>query len=221
MKTISYQERTGHPPPAPLPCPSRVLVAGGGLGQGRGQKLGQGQGREERSSREEGKKGQVSGGDQRGGAGGGAGGGGGEGRTSLPLLLPPNAHAPRIVNHYPHVAGAPFSSYLIDGTALPCGIHSNDERCRGGRAASTELRKKTVRARGRVWAGAAPLSAHKTNGWATMSAAVWLAGKDTARQGRTGERASEREAYGVCVSARETDRRDPRPCISLALTQTS
>ena len=39
-------------------------------------------------------------------------------------------------------------------------------------------------------------------------------------QWRTGERASEMESYGVCVSASETDRRDPRPCISLALTQT-
>ena len=28
------------------------------------------------------------------------------------------------------------------------------------------------------------------------------------------------ESYGACVSARETDRRDPRPCISLALSQT-
>ena len=28
------------------------------------------------------------------------------------------------------------------------------------------------------------------------------------------------ESYGVRVSARETDRWDPRPCISLALTQT-
>ena len=40
-----------------------------------------------------------------------------------------------------------------------------------------------------------------------------------AAQGRTGERASEMGSYGVCVSAREPDRRDPRPCIPLALTQ--
>ena len=41
-------------------------------------------------------------------------------------------------------------------------------------------------------------------------------------QWRTGRRASEMESYEVCVSARETDRdrRDPRPCISLALTHT-
>ena len=34
------------------------------------------------------------------------------------------------------------------------------------------------------------------------------------RQGRTGERASEMDSCGVCVSARETNRRDLRPCIS-------
>ena len=39
-------------------------------------------------------------------------------------------------------------------------------------------------------------------------------------QWRTGERASEKESYGVRVSARETDRRVPRLCISLVLTQT-
>ena len=43
---------------------------------------------------------------------------------------------------------------------------------------------------------------------------------DAVFQWRTGERASEMESYGVCVSARETDRRDRRPCISLALAQT-
>ena len=32
--------------------------------------------------------------------------------------------------------------------------------------------------------------------------------------------ATETESYGVCVSARETDRVDPCPCISLALAQT-
>ena len=41
-----------------------------------------------------------------------------------------------------------------------------------------------------------------------------------AEQSRTEERRSEMESYGAYVSARETDRRDPRPCISLALTQT-
>ena len=39
-------------------------------------------------------------------------------------------------------------------------------------------------------------------------------------QGRTGERASEMESYGVCVSAREMQGRGSRLSLSLALTQT-
>ena len=39
-------------------------------------------------------------------------------------------------------------------------------------------------------------------------------------QGRTRERASEMESYGVCVSAREMQGRGSRPSVSLALTQT-
>ena len=39
-------------------------------------------------------------------------------------------------------------------------------------------------------------------------------GKQAVTEGRTGERASEMWSYGVCASAREIDRRDPRACIS-------
>ena len=39
-------------------------------------------------------------------------------------------------------------------------------------------------------------------------------------QGRTGERASEMESYGVCVSAREMQGWVFRPFVSLALTRT-
>ena len=40
-------------------------------------------------------------------------------------------------------------------------------------------------------------------------------GAGQGRQWRTGERASEMESYGVCVSARETGSRHPRPCSSI------
>ena len=46
------------------------------------------------------------------------------------------------------------------------------------------------------------------------------AGDSPPRQGRTGERASEIESYGVYVSAREMKGRGSRLSVSLALTQT-
>ena len=69
------------------------------------------------------------------------------------------------------------------------------------------------------------LAAERSSGmvgveWQAVGAAQGRKGTGAQGQGRTGQRASEMESYGVSVSAREMQGRGSCLSISLALTQT-